>query len=620
MTVPTIRPQTRSELRAGPLTMVFEGGDLLFVRVGDHEIARRIFAAVRDRNWGTPAGSISNVQIQPTADSFRVTYLCRVVEDEIDFEWEAEILGESSGSVTFRIEGLARSTFLRNRIGLNVLHPVDEWAGQTCRTRRVSGAVVKTRFPEEIADKDVLEGFEEMCGMSCDVAEGVIAEFEFSGDLFETEDQRNWTDATYKTFSTPLNLTFPVEVPAGSRLSQMVRLRVKTSKPVAIRTRHRPLAFTLTQDPPQPLPAIGLGTASHRQPLSGREVAWLRALRLSHLRVDVSLEGADPMLVLASGRHDAHALCVPLELAISHSGALNSDVLLRAFEPLRDEVASCIIFPCALASVVRSRFPLWQIGSGSAADFYYLNQNPPRTGELDFLVYAIHPQEHSFDDRSLVETLPIQASTVARARRLGGGCPVHVSPVSLKPRFRAAATGPEPATAPGKLPPQVDIRQASLFGAGWTVISLKYLAEAGAASVTFYETSGWRGVVETDAGSPAPFPSLPGAVFPLYHVFGDFAEFRGGDILPSKSTDPLVVDGLVLEKHGRRRIIMVNFTSLEQEVAMDTAGRPGCVRLLDEASVPFAMENPVEYRMTRGADSAQLVLPRFAVATIDYEE
>ena len=262
--------------------MVFEGGDLRLVRLGDHEIARRIFAALRDRNWGTPAGSISNVQIQPTADSFRVTYLCRVVEDEINFEWEAEILGEPSGLVTFRIDGLARSTFLRNRIGLNILHPVDECAGQTCHTRRVSGAVVKTCFPEEIADKDVIEGFEEMCGMSCDVAEGIIAQFEFAGDLFETEDQRNWTDATYKTFSTPLNLPFPVEVPAGSRLSQMIRLKIETSRPVFVWRRPQSVTFSQAADRPQPLPAIGLGMASHGQRLNSREVARLRALRLSH--------------------------------------------------------------------------------------------------------------------------------------------------------------------------------------------------------------------------------------------------------------------------------------------------------------------------------------------------
>jgi len=166
--------------------MFFEGGDLRFVRAGRYEIARRIFAALRDCNWGTPCGSISNLQIRTNTDSFRVTYVWRVISGEIDFQWEARILGEPSGSVTFRIDGVARSTFLRNRIGLNVLHPVDGCAGKKCRTRHVNGEIVETRFPVDIAARDVLDGFQQMRGMTYDVAQWISADFEFEGDLFET--------------------------------------------------------------------------------------------------------------------------------------------------------------------------------------------------------------------------------------------------------------------------------------------------------------------------------------------------------------------------------------------------------------------------------------------------
>ena len=62
------------------------------------------------------------------------------------------------------------------------------------------------------------------------------------------------------------------------------------------------------------------------------------------------------------------------------------------------------------------------------------------------------------------------------------------------------------------LPSSVDPRQMSLFGAAWTLGSVKYLAESQVASVTYYETGGWRGVLEIEAGSPAPrqFRSIPG--------------------------------------------------------------------------------------------------------------
>ena len=34
----------------------------------------------------------------------------------------------------------------------------------------------------------------------------------FTGDLFEMEDQRNWTDASYKTYSTPLRIPYPAPI------------------------------------------------------------------------------------------------------------------------------------------------------------------------------------------------------------------------------------------------------------------------------------------------------------------------------------------------------------------------------------------------------------------------
>ena len=103
-----------------------------------------------------------------------------------------------------------------------------------------------------------------------------------------------------------------------------------------------------------------------------------------------------------------------------------------------------------------------------------------------------------------METLEAQAVTVESARQFAGGLPIAVTPVTLLARFNPNATGPEPEPAPGELPAQVDVRQMSLFGANWTLGSIKYLSESGASSVTYYETTGWRGVMETTSGSPLP--------------------------------------------------------------------------------------------------------------------
>ena len=232
---------------------------------------------------------------------------------------------------------------------------------------------------------------------------------------------------------------------------------------------------------------------------------------------------------------------------------------------------------------------------------------------------------HAFANADLVETLAAQAATVTSARAFSAGRPVAVSPVTFFMRFNPNATGAQAAPPPGTLPARVDMRQMSLFGAGWTLGSLKYLAESGAASVTYFETTGWLGVMERAAGAPLPeqFPSIPGAVFPLYHVLAAAGEFAGGEVVVSRANEPLQVDGLVLRRDGRTRVLLANFTPEHRRITV--AGLAGAARVkrLDATTAAAAMTDPEAFRAApgevRAANPAGLVLdlPPFAVAQID---
>ena len=227
---------------------------------------------------------------------------------------------------------------------------------------------------------------------------------------------------------------------------------------------------------------------------------------------------------------------------------------------------------------------------------------------LDLVSYAITPQVHAFDNLSLVENLEAQRETLRSARAFCGDRPLAISPVTLRPRFNPDATGPEPAPAPGELPAAVDPRQLSLLGAAWTVGSIAYLAQGGAASVTYYETTGWRGVLETATGSllPQRFPSTPGMTYPLYHVLADVGELAaGGAVLLSGSSNPLRAVGLALRRGGRLRVLLANLTVATLEARV--VGLPGGtarVRHLDEGSYAEATTHPEQFRATRGAEQA----------------
>lgn len=641
-------PPRQVPLRAGPLSLVYEAGDLRYIRLGDQEILRRVYVAVRDRNWGTVTPVLSNVQIEAGADSFRISYDVENKQDGIDFFWRGTITGGADGAISFSMDGEARSTFSRNRLGFCVLHPLG-CAGLRAWVEHVDGAVEETAFPQYIAPQLVIDGlikpvhpFDEMRAMAYPVAPGLVAEIRFQGDIFEMEDQRNWTDASFKTYCTPLRLPFPVEVKAGTRISQSVTLALQGNVPAKrVEAKETGPILTIDETPGPPLPRLGLGVASHGQPLGRQELERLRALNLAHLRVDLHLAEPDYGAKLGQAIAEAAGLGLNLEVALflSDHAAAELDAFVQVLDRLKPPVWAWLIFHESEKStgerwirLARERLagydPQARLGSGTNVFFTELNRDRPPVELLDLVCYSLNPQVHAFDNLSLVETLAAQAATVNSARQFSGVTPLVVSPVTLKMRFNPNATGPEPEPKPGQLPPQVDPRQMSLFGAGWTLGSLKYLAESGAHSLTYYETTGWRGVMETEAGSPLPdkFPSLPGEVFPLYHVLADVGEFAGGRVFPSRSSQPLRVEGLVLRRDNRTRILLANLSPDPQPVTIKPLPAGVHVRVLDESNAETARQAPETFRQQPGeftrtaAGGLQLRLAPYALARIDYED
>ena len=139
------------ELRAGPLRMQLEGGDLRYLCLGPHEVVRRLYVAVRDRQWNTVPPEISQLEVEQGTDTFRVTFTCRHVQDAIDFRWQAAITGAADGTVTYSMRGLAQSSFERNRIGICVLNPIDTCAGAPFRVTHPDGSVEEGVLPRLIA-------------------------------------------------------------------------------------------------------------------------------------------------------------------------------------------------------------------------------------------------------------------------------------------------------------------------------------------------------------------------------------------------------------------------------------------------------------------------------------
>jgi hypothetical protein len=636
----------RIPLHAGPLNLFFEQGDLRYIRFGEREILRRIYVAIRDRNWGTILPKLFNLSMDIQEDSFGITFDVENKRGEIDFAWKGKITGNAQGEILFSMQGQARSTFLRNRIGFCVLYPA-ACAGAAAHVDHMDGQTERGTFPELIcADQPVLP-FAEMRSLTHQVTPDSWAKVSFAGDIFEMEDQRNWTDASYKVFSTPLRLPYPVSIENGTQIEQAITLtlleeRKAPTKRTGVKNLRvtKTMTFRLQTEKTCLLPQIGLNIASHGQPLMEIEISRLKALHLDHLRVDLKLSEDRFLTVLERAAAQAKAIGVSLYAALL-IGEGAGEALPRLKYYVKDNyppVKTWLVYPESesfsggspthqVVELARKHLsgvvPGARFAAGTNTDLIFLQRTPPPTGLLDWVTFAINPQVHAFDNASLVETLEAQGAAVKTAYQLSGGKPVMVSPVTLKPTHNAYATGP--ALSPGALPPQVDPRQMSLLGAGWTAGSLKYLSESHVQCITFYETTGWRGVMETQAGSSLPeaFHSVPGSVFPLYHVLADFGEFAGGEVIYSRSSNNLVIDGICIRKDGKRRIILANTTAEPQSVSIQGLAGSIRVRMLDETNAEEAMLAPEKFRSKQAEriritdNTLRLTLLPYAVARID---
>ena len=616
------------ELRAGPLTLQLEGIDLRYVRLGGVEIVRRLFAAIRDDAWGTVPPQVSGLEVEDGERSFRVAFDASHERGDLHFRWRGEYTGSEDGALACRLDGVAESAFDYNRIGFCVLHPLEN-AGRPYRTRTEEGRLPADIGPQRLEDGKLWPLFPSYDLLEIEVADGVWARFEFEGDLFEVEDQRNWTDASFKTYSTPLTLGWPHRAEAGQRIVQSVRLTTSGDVPPAEEA--GPVRVEIGSMVAPMLPRIGLGIASDGGALSPHEEDLLAELRPDHLRVELHLRTEEWREELARGASQAIALAAGLELAVFLGDEPEAELsaLAEALPLAQARIDRILVFEeealvsdGALAWLARERLGAAAGGAQFAAGtdnwFVEINRHRPDLEGADGVAYSICATVHADDDTSVRETPAAQGETVRSARALAGERAIFVGPVTIRPRSWPHGDIQQ---EPKDLPPQVDPRQCTLFAAAWTVASLKHVAEAAPAAVTYFETVGWRGVLEREQGSPLSeeFRSRPGQPFPLYHVLADVGEWRESvRVLDARSSAPLDVAALAVEDDAGIHLLVANLTPRPQQV--EIIGLPASepsVRMLDEETVERAGADPAAFRQRRGKTGSTLELGPWAVARLD---
>jgi hypothetical protein len=644
-------PET-PRLKAGPLEASLDAGNLRHITLAGREAIRAISYIVRDRNWGTYNPEITNLTIEQDADGFKVAYdaVCRDAQQA--FAYRARISADARGNLTFAAEGEALTDFVTNRTGFVVLHGVEGISSAPVEVEHVDGRVEHSRFPELI---DPTCPFQDIRSLTHEVFPGVRVACRMEGDTFEMEDQRNWTDASYKTYVRPLALPWPYTLAKGERFAQQVTLTVQGALPARAAAGAAPaVTVTVGKDEVATLPARGLAVpaehvdaALERVPLlQGTAPSFLVATfdpRAGHdagtlgrqaelarkLPAELVLEAVLPCLD-AEGRPtaDPAVLCRDLD-------HLKAELERAAVRPARIAVSPACDLKCTLPGSVWPPAPAWEelfaatraafpgipVGGGMFSYFTELNRKRPPAAALDFICHTTCPLVHAGGDLSLTEGLEALPFIFKSTQAFAGGKPYWLFPTAIS--MRANPYGAAPAENPqqGRVAmARVDPRERALIGAAWYAGYLAHAARAGLEAVTLGAVAGPSGIVHTPQPHPQPwFDDTDAPLHPTWHVIRGHAALQGSPVLATRSSAPRDVQALAVRRSDGLSLWLTNLTGAPQEVHLEglpASGNASLALIAEDGFVELCRDPDALNHLARPFAGGSVTLPAYAVARL----
>jgi hypothetical protein len=510
--------------RSGDWSFELRGDEIADIAFEDRPVLRSIRAVVRDRNWDTAALIVDRMKDSGS------TLTLHVRSEGLGSSFRGVVRVEARGSRLVVLTDLeSEHEFATNRTGLVVLHP-PRLAGEALRVTHADGSTEESSFPQAISPHQPVLDIAELAWLHA----GMEVSVAFEGDVFEMEDQRNWSDASYKTYSRPLEIPFPYAIAAGERVRQSVYIDVRdvaastaTTDSDLIRLRVGGPVFeaasgAATAPDPAP-PTAGPRPAAVLVELDLRTPNWRAALAraaASGSPLDVRVIGKADTALGELGAELAEAAEAP---GIARIGAFEADLHVTDAAML-----------AALRAALDAAGVHVPVIAGSRAHFTELNREwhiIPQ--DVDGVAFSMTPLFHSLGTEQLVESVSVQRTIARQAVEMAGDVPVHVGPVTLRPRHNDVATTPQ------GLPTRTDLsegygaeftgaadpRQSAPELAAWTIASAAALAVPGVASIAWFEEWGPRGIRSVD-GEPYPVAaaiaaltdlSVPGA----HQLWGD---------------------------------------------------------------------------------------------------
>ena len=599
-------PLTERRFSAGALTLVLSDGAIRCLSWHGIEVVRGIACPVRDANWATYTSVLADEKITERPGEFEISQVRLFADGAL----RVSLLfrGHSDGTFIATTQMSAGGEFTTNRAGLTLLHPLRGVVGTPLSIIHPNGSVSFSHFPLLISPEQVAAG---IAGLRYCV-NGIDTEITFQGEVFEMEDQRNWGDASFKTYCRPLSLPIPYRLSAGEIRRQAIGVRLAGSPPgnVASATVQPSGALELrpcARNVPQIAVAID-GAAIPDQ--AAQLCAAVMNPRILQLRVTPEttlgvcqcaskLNFARPaeieleIIVPATGDAEFYiasvsAECKKAALTIARVLAL-PESYLRSYQPAGPWPVG--LTPQDLFEPARRFFPEAEIGSGVLTYFTELNRCRPAAALCDYLGHGVTAITHAADDRSVIECLEGLSHIYRSAGVLAGEGDYRLGLVAIGMRSNPYGSGVMENSLQNRIAMAgADPRQRGLFAAAWAVGAVAATEGHKVSSLALSALVGPFGAIHRREAWAQPGYQENGTVmvYPIFHVLR-FLSLMGG--APRLSVRPAGngIVGVASQDHSRVRLIVAN---LGTDVARVRLPHDAEIRSLNAYNFQSAIHDP----------------------------
>lgn len=584
-------------LFVGPFSLRYWNGEIFQLCMGRTEIIHRLHVTQRDAAWNNVPLRIYHEEIKKNEEELHILIEADTVYYQMNMQWQIELHVAKDNNILFSVEALARQHTVVNRAGICLLHPIVDCRGCSVDIDGEAGFT----FPLAITPHCIFPPFRRM---SYCTESGLKAYFVFSGEKFETEDQRNWTDYSYKTYSPPLAKGYPYILAAGTRLAQSLSIIVEDEKKTVQPHIARPQGVLCrpTFLPSRPLPRLGICLDSESDISIAEIQAKIKPLNLGHMCLVINADSASISSHLHAAVCQAAAAAAPLHICIDVGECPREKIELIACEVLKESpylreviirMSDSEMPDFGLITILQERlkhpYSTLKVGLGFSQGFAGMNRSRQFLRQTDIVNFSISPQVHAYDDASIMETLLGQQEMIAQAVSLCTPTPLSIGPITMKPPPRPIRQG----MRRSEWLQCDEARQSSLFGAAWMLGSICSLSVKGVDSLTYFETGGPNGIIGSNrSGSDLP---LSGEVSPGYFVLACLRQSHQAAIVPLRWSAPGPLHGFVMHQANIARILLANTSADHVNTLLPYMGESLRIYRLNAATSPLFMSSGLNY-------------------------